>query len=410
MIAANSKKPRTRGNEGDDTISNRIKKIEDLIPVDANLGKDKGVRQQTTPIFDNGISEEENNHPPSPLSLGGIGNVSSWDIPNQLQEDYNSDFSANYAHSNEIEPHSEIDYENSVSQDVEQWITSFTAACNNDFAGHSIDAFQCSLLSSPLGCSTTATYDHQNEEAATVNLTDNIQQNSKRAPDGQREALGHASFSLPGSGAPIGPEPCNFNGIGTFKLTKTTQATILDDSEGLAPRCRCLHRVIMLIEELGLEPAQSLGKRPTRLDRNLRWHKMAIQVAQQTLSCDLCCSRFESLTILNLLSDQLTTLCKRLVRCYTEPRQMCLVGEGTGNTPSTSPVIRGSVFLGEYELDCAVEREMVLRPLILIQLRQLRSLVKGITQRKESFKRPAFAAEVEIAVMMETIRDGTEVV
>ncbi|KAI1264697.1 hypothetical protein F5Y18DRAFT_436583 [Xylariaceae sp. FL1019] len=372
MTAANSKKPRTRGNGRDNTSNGKTKTSESLLPIDVILEKDEVSHQQTTQMVDNDESES----------------------------------SGNYVHSNEFEPPLNSDYQDSVSRDVAQWSTPFTTARLNNFTDYSIHAFSSSLPSSPLGCSLTAILDQQNQGAATVNLTENIQQNLEPTPDGQIETSGLVTSFLPSSGAPADLEPYNVNGNDTSKLTKTSQTTILDEIEGLPLRCRCLQRVLVIIEELGLELAQPLGTSATRLDYNLRSHKMAIHVAQQTLSCDLCCSRFESLMILNLLSDQLATLCRRLVRCYAEPRPMCLGGEGTGNKPYQGSVIGGSVFWGEYELDCAVEREMVLRPLILIQLRQLKSPLRSITKRKEALNRPAFAAEIEIDVMMDTIQEG----
>ncbi|KAK4108604.1 hypothetical protein N656DRAFT_832267 [Canariomyces notabilis] len=209
--------------------------------------------------------------------------------------------------------------------------------------------------------------------------------------------------------------------------------------------CQCLQRVVFLIDEL--ETVQDTAA--AQLDAGLASHREALRYGEAMMLCGHCTSRPENMTILTFLTDRLAGLCERIVNGYFDllpspgtagaaptgrrPNNSlsadttggcgtsaggggggggaggnggCGAGEGGERQGSGSG--RWGVFFGDYEVDSANEWELLVRNLIVLQLKALSGLmgrvkeVSGLMQCDTPWRK-AVGTEKRIAMLLDRL-------
>jgi hypothetical protein len=172
--------------------------------------------------------------------------------------------------------------------------------------------------------------------------------------------------------------------------------------------CQCLQTVVFLIDEL--ESVQDIAA--AQLDAGLASHREALRYGEAMMLCGHCTSRPENMTILTFLTDRLAGLCERIVGGYFELLQGSSTAAAT-STPNSSrrlnPAVGSSgVFFGDYEVDSASEWELLVRNLIVLQLRALSVLmgrvkeVSGLMQCDMPWRKAA-GTEKRIAMLLDRL-------
>ena len=168
-----------------------------------------------------------------------------------------------------------------------------------------------------------------------------------RVQDDQKIALEHGSKTLPSS----------------------------DDSPA---RCQCLRLIGVLLEDL--ERKNHLDD-PAALDSILAWQKRALAHCSTVLSCSTCVARSEYILLLGLITERLATLCESTVCLYSKEvlrRSNFRISSNGKHHSRTSSEEFSTVFLGRYEIDSSEEWSSLIRVVIVLQLRSLRSLLRGM--------------------------------
>jgi hypothetical protein len=143
-------------------------------------------------------------------------------------------------------------------------------------------------------------------------------------------------------------------------------------SESTAPgiisqsTCDCSKRIIFLIDELESRLASDAVQELDDLDSALASHKEALGYGKDLLSCRLCSARHENKILLSLLANKLVMLCDRIVSTYLNAMR------------SWDDSCQYKTFFGEYEVDSAMEWDVLLKNLIVLQLSALYSFVRDI--------------------------------
>ena len=137
-------------------------------------------------------------------------------------------------------------------------------------------------------------------------------------------------------------------------------------------QCQCLETVGTLFEKLDVK---SHTEELATLDSILVKQKEALGRCGSVLNCAPCMARPEYILLLGLITENLTSHCELTVSKY-----LCEAQSRHGDTLSGHGQVAdtGKVFLGKYEIDSAEEWSSLIRVLIGIQLRQLRTLLQRI--------------------------------
>ncbi|KAI1744486.1 hypothetical protein F4680DRAFT_404921, partial [Xylaria scruposa] len=99
----------------------------------------------------------------------------------------------------------------------------------------------------------------------------------------------------------------------------------------------------------------------------------ALHCGESLLGCTFCQVKPENVSILGLLADRLTTMCEMIVCKYFEIVQSipCTGVVSAANAPWL-------ISLGEFEIDCVSEWNVLIRAVLTMQLRALDSLVRKL--------------------------------
>ena len=169
--------------------------------------------------------------------------------------------------------------------------------------------------------------------------------------------------------------------------------------------CQCLQTVVFLIDEL--ESVQDIAA--AQLDAGLASHREALRCGEAMMLCGHCTSRPENMTILTFLTDRLAGLCERIVGGYFELLRGPSTAAATPNSRRLNPAAGSSgVFFGDYEVDSASEWELLVRNLIVLQLRALSVLmgrvkeVSGLMQCDMPWRKAA-GTEKRIAMLLDRL-------
>lgn len=138
-------------------------------------------------------------------------------------------------------------------------------------------------------------------------------------------------------------------------------------SADVPARCQCLRLIEVLLEDL--ERGHYLDD-PAALDSILAWQKRALSHCSTVLSCSACVARSEHILLLAFITERLATLCESTVSLYLKELQRRSSANGRRHSEES-----GTVFLGCYEIESKEEWSSLIRVLIVLQLRSLRSLL-----------------------------------
>lgn len=145
-------------------------------------------------------------------------------------------------------------------------------------------------------------------------------------------------------------------------------------------QCRCLDTVKVLLQ--GLSRKSHAKKLPT-LDSILASQREALGRCDSILNCPTCVARPEYLLFLELITENLTSLCELTVSKYkseVQPKYRdALSGYGPQQECRSPSADSNKVFLGKYEIESPEEWSSLIRVLIAMQLRNLRTLLQRMT-------------------------------
>lgn len=144
-----------------------------------------------------------------------------------------------------------------------------------------------------------------------------------------------------------------------------SEATWVND---VGPQCECLHRVVVLMDELDtLTEASGDARCHASVDGLLASHRDALRQAERMLYCASCTTRVENMTILALLASRLAALCRRAAT------ELC-------SHPSGGPLgaAHAGVRVGTFRLESVAEFVAVMRTLLCLELRGLLTLVRRL--------------------------------
>lgn len=142
--------------------------------------------------------------------------------------------------------------------------------------------------------------------------------------------------------------------------------------------CQCLRTIGMLLMEL---EAKSLVVESGTLDSMLVSQKDFLRRCNSILDCIDCSVRAEYILLLGLLAQSLTNLCEDTVNKYIEEVQRQLEFPKTSHATIPSPPsseTSNKVFLGQYEIESPQEWHTLMKVLIVMQLQNLQSLLRGM--------------------------------
>lgn len=179
------------------------------------------------------------------------------------------------------------------------------------------------------------------------------------------------------------PEPFEHDPYTATKSgSQTPSHASSDNTRSSGPECQCLHRVVILMDELEVlcEPSDA----PPSADVILAAHRKTLRQANGMLDCMSCTARVENMTILTFLADRLTRLCRRAASILAPES-----AAGAPPTPEHHPSGGGSpvVLVGAYQLESETEFSAVVRTLLHLELNRLLTLVKklqGVGKRLSS--------------------------
>ncbi|KAL4880370.1 hypothetical protein BJY04DRAFT_219365 [Aspergillus karnatakaensis] len=172
----------------------------------------------------------------------------------------------------------------------------------------------------------------------------------------------------------------------------------------LTPRgqCDCLLLAAPMLEELE-NKLHCVDTEPHALDTVLAWQKDACTDCNKMLRCLNSAGCSEHIMLLAFACDKVARLGCRINSHYFE----CCAGQGQPQQPRTAKRLDGggtsgyvrSFFVGDYELDKPNESLRVIRVLIELQLRDLRTLVE-----KSKLLAHGAAMITQLAVLRQTER------
>ncbi|KAK3680873.1 hypothetical protein B0T22DRAFT_540488 [Podospora appendiculata] len=280
-------------------------------------------------------------------------------------------------------------------------------------------------LLSPLSTPTTTNGNNNNLHSSSPNILPSLTDDTSTAhstnssgntPPTSHEPPTANSLSTPAMGGyPPPPPPHNNNNNNNNNNTFHELEHTLSFSPTDHGCCQCLQQVVFLIDELEAlqtttTPNMNTPSPPrhgTQLDAGLASHKEALRYGEAMLLCAHCTARPESMTILTFLTDRLAGLCERIVEGYLdlllppashhqphENKYQVHHQQGTrslnhhhrhattdtGMLHSQGQGVRWGVYFGDYEVDSPGEWELLVRNLIVLQLRALAGLLGRVKE------------------------------
>ncbi len=147
--------------------------------------------------------------------------------------------------------------------------------------------------------------------------------------------------------------------------------------------CQCLQTIVSRLEEL---ENQKNTMNSNTLDSVLATHKEGLKNCNAMLQCAHCSARSENMMLLALICEKLVTLSEKLVSKYlqqakhfqpriTSSKQNTSKG-GRDDLVKAKP--QAQISFGEYYLDPGLGWEYVIRILILLELRSLKSFMASM--------------------------------
>ena len=193
-------------------------------------------------------------------------------------------------------------------------------------------------------------------------------------------------------------------------LPRVQRSNTLPSSDGFPSRCQCLRLIEVLLKDL--ERKNYLDDLAA-LDSTLAWQKRALAHCSTVLSCSACVARSEYILLLGLITDKLATLCESTVSLYlkeVQRRTTSRTNSDCGHHSRTSSEESSTIFLGCYEIESREEWSSLIRVLIVLQLRNLRSLLgdmnKAATTRTNASHLPMVqATERRLGNLIQKLRD-----
>ncbi|TQN68830.1 hypothetical protein CSHISOI_06657 [Colletotrichum shisoi] len=156
--------------------------------------------------------------------------------------------------------------------------------------------------------------------------------------------------------------------------------------------CRCLRLAAHLLEQLGNEGANT--ELPT-IDGLLSCCREAIKGCESILGCTLCRSRSESMMLLAMAGQYLSSICEKTVRCYVDVAQQA-------QSP-TAPFAGGAaIWFQTYKVESRSVQIQVLRFLVTGQVTEFCQLIGKIKSRvgtRKAHLAPLLGAERRIQCM-----------
>ncbi|KAI0883028.1 uncharacterized protein GGS22DRAFT_167700 [Annulohypoxylon maeteangense] len=144
------------------------------------------------------------------------------------------------------------------------------------------------------------------------------------------------------------------------------------------PDCQCLHRVVILIDELEVFGEPSRSHLP--LDGILVAHRKALRQAEDMIACASCATRVDHMIILTFLVSRLANICCRAISALSSPSSHRATGASlsTASRPGVNEALITSV--GAYRIDSETEHVAVVRVLLHIGLDRLLGLVSALQE------------------------------
>lgn len=147
--------------------------------------------------------------------------------------------------------------------------------------------------------------------------------------------------------------------------------------------CDCLQTSVFLLEELEKKTSST---EPNVLDSVLAHHKDALNHCNTMLCCPRCTIRSENMMLLAVFCEKMVGLCEKVI--YTYLRHVHIMSRRDRISEEIMKS-RQKLFIGDYEVDVPHEWECLMRMLIILQLRSLRSLVIRMKMIASSASRSA---------------------
>lgn len=169
----------------------------------------------------------------------------------------------------------------------------------------------------------------------------------------------------------------------------------MHQSESSESPCQCLRNIGMMLIEL---EAKSLVVENGTLDSMLASQKEFLSRCHSILDCQNCSMRAEYILLLGLLAQNLTNLCENTVNKYLDAVQRPSDSHETGDATIPSPSLSetsNKVYLGQYEVDSPQEWHTLMKVLIVMQLQNVQSLLRGM------FKAASLGSNAEHYPMIE---------
>lgn len=193
-------------------------------------------------------------------------------------------------------------------------------------------------------------------------------------------------------------------------LPRVQRSKTLPSSDDSPARCQCLRLIEVLLEDL---ERKNFLDDPVALDSILAWQRKALAHCSTVLGCSACVARSEYILLLGLITDRLATLCESTVSLYLKEVQRRTTSQTSSDRrhhSRTSSEESSTVFLGCYEIESREEWSSLIRVLIVLQLRNLRSLLgdmnKAATTRTNASHLPMVqASERRVSNLIQKLRD-----
>ena len=148
--------------------------------------------------------------------------------------------------------------------------------------------------------------------------------------------------------------------------------------------CQCLQNVTVMLSEI---ENKSLMTETVSLDCTLAWQKKFLSRCNSILECAKCPTRPEYLLLLGLLAQSITNHCESSVNTYLEEERRQSTQHRTLDTESDSLASLESnnrTYLGQYAVESPQEWNSLMKVLILLQLQNVQSLLRGMKKARSS--------------------------
>ncbi|CAJ2507406.1 Uu.00g085920.m01.CDS01 [Anthostomella pinea] len=197
--------------------------------------------------------------------------------------------------------------------------------------------------------------------------------------------------TLPGFGGGSGEDPS------VSRPNPEEMVTAARGDSQASGGCKCLQRIVILIDEMDLRIAATPADHVGNLDWELWSHKDAVKHGESMFACRMCSTRVENMMLLSFLTDRLALLCERIVRTYSELR----LGQVRVAMGKSMGLSYKAIRFGDYEVDSPAEWEMILKPLIVLQLKALKALVDKVELSKRAQRKSSRATKDKVRGLIE---------